>query len=292
MSLLLDFGLFRYASLLRLPSLPAAGRGDLRQLQVEVSDSIHERDKKTTQDGVTRLRVEDLLFEVAHKFLVNRRVDARGYANKVIRALQADPEYRDYVLLVKIYVSLCQINKSAEVDSYKLKVDGAFRIVVPRQFSVATSDYLDLITRRHTFTESNGLIKYDELPLFDLGDGGSNRTSSLYKVRVDPRRPGVESVVRYVEIRNVFRSTSDKYLLFVADAALRVDATPTGVEVRVNQTRVEVCAAFFNDAVSFVPCFTYADSEDAVLLASRHITYHVDGGGQHHVDYGTQRHEA
>jgi hypothetical protein len=180
---------------------------------------------------------------------------------------------------------LCQINKSAEVDSYKLKVDGAFRIVVPRQFSVATSDYLDLITRRHTFTESNGLIKYDELPLFDLGDGRQQPDVQLYKVRVDPRRPGVESVVRYVEIRNVFRSTSDKYLLFVADAALRVDATPTGVEVRVNQTRVEVCAAFFNDAVSFVPCFTYADSEDAVLLASRHITYHVDGGGQHHVDY-------
>ena len=130
---------------------------------------------------------------------------------------------------MKIYVSLCQINKSAEVDSYKLKVDGAFRIVVPRQFSVATSDYLDLITRRHTFTESNGLIKYDELPLFDLGDGRQQPDVQLYKVRVDPRRPGVESVVRYVEIRNVFRSTSDKYLLFVADAALRVDATPTGV---------------------------------------------------------------
>ena len=62
------------ALLLRLPSLPAAGRGD-SALQVEVSDSIHERDKKTTQDGVTRLRVEDLLFEVAHKFLVNRRVE-------------------------------------------------------------------------------------------------------------------------------------------------------------------------------------------------------------------------
>ena len=58
-----------------------------------------------------------------------------------------------------------------------------------------------------------------------------------------------------------------------------------------NQTRVEVCAAFFNDAVSFVPCFTYADSEDAVLLASRHITYHVDGGGQHHVDYYGMKHE-
>ena len=39
---------------------------------------------------------------------------------------------------------------------------------------MATSDYLDLITRGHTFTESNGLIKYDELPLFDLGDGGSS----------------------------------------------------------------------------------------------------------------------
>ena len=102
LSLLLDFGLFRYASLLRLPSLPAAGRGDLRQLQVEVSDSIHERDKKTTQDGVTRLRVEDLLFEVAHKFLVNRRVDARGYANKVIRALHCllytSPSPRDATL--------------------------------------------------------------------------------------------------------------------------------------------------------------------------------------------------
>ena len=77
LSLLLDFGLFRYASLLRLPH--PAGTRRSRQLQVEVSDSIHERDKKTTQDGVTRLRVEDLLFEVAHKFLVNRRVDARGY---------------------------------------------------------------------------------------------------------------------------------------------------------------------------------------------------------------------
>ena len=58
----------------------------------------------------------------------------------------------------------------------------------------------------------------------------------------------MESVVRYVEIRNVFRSTSDKYLLFVADAALRSTRRPRAW-VRVNQTRVEVCAAFFNDAV-------------------------------------------
>jgi len=292
LSLLLDFGLFeRYASALRLPSLPAASRGDTRQLQVEVSDQIHERDKKTSQDGVTRLKVEDLLFECAHKFLVNRRIDQRNRMNTITRALQADPKYRDYVLLVKIYVSLCQINKSAEVDSYKLKVDGAFRIVVPRQFSASTADYLDLITRRHTFTESNGLIKYDELPLFDVSS--QNADVQLYKVRVDPKRPGVESVVRYVEISNVFRCSNDdsKYLLFVSDSALRVDASEDGVSVRVNQTGVELACAFFNDAVSFVPCFTYADSADAVLLASKNVKYHVDGGGQHHVDYYGMKHE-
>ena len=48
--------------------------------------------------------------------------------------LNSDPDYQSYVLLVKIYMSLCNINKSVEVDYYKVKCDGEFRIIIPRTF--------------------------------------------------------------------------------------------------------------------------------------------------------------
>ena len=35
----------------------------------------------------------------------------------------------------QVHVSLCQINKSVEVDYYKLRCNGAYRIIIPRNFS-------------------------------------------------------------------------------------------------------------------------------------------------------------
>ena len=293
LSLMLDFGLFaEHAKLLRLPQLPAVAIANARQLQVEVSNAIQERDKAHAQDGLTRLKVEELLFETGYKFLVNKHANHRARVYETVRALQADPDYRDYVFLVKIYVSLCQINKSAEVDYYKIRVDGAHRIVVPQTFSRATSDYLDAITRAHTFTERGGLVGYDELPLFDLRQ--AQPSVDLHRVRVDPAKGGVESVVRYAEIDNVFRAHDDdnKFLAFVADGALRVDVDQNDrVRVRVNQVGVELACAYFNDAVSFVPCFKYADSDDVLLVSSPHVAFKVDNGGQHHADYYGMKHE-
>jgi hypothetical protein len=59
LSLLLDFGLYEeYSSLLNLPFLTSLKHGnDKRQLQVEVSNLIHEFDKKNTADSVTRIKV-------------------------------------------------------------------------------------------------------------------------------------------------------------------------------------------------------------------------------------------
>ena len=48
--------------------------------------------------------------------------------------LNGDSDYQEYVLLCKIYMSLCQINKSVEVDYYKIRANGVFHIVIPRNF--------------------------------------------------------------------------------------------------------------------------------------------------------------
>lgn len=44
---------------------------------------------------------------------------------------------RRYLLLCKIYISLCNINKSAEVDYYKIRCDNGSRIIIPMKFSKA-----------------------------------------------------------------------------------------------------------------------------------------------------------
>ena len=48
---------------------------------------------------------------------------------------------------------------------------------------------------------------------------------------------------------------------------------------------------YFNEAMSFVPCFKYADSEDVILFASPNIKYLVDNGGQFATDYYGMKHE-
>jgi hypothetical protein len=217
LSLLLDFGLYEeYAGLLNLPFLQSLKSGDKRQLQVEVSNWIHDFDKKNSADSVTRLKVrwvpdfslaarcplpaprcplpaahcslptppgysrcyvccwlphlqvEELLFECSYKFLVNKNFPVQSPQFELIRALNADPAYQQYVLLVKVYMSLCQINKSSEVDYYKVRCNGDYRVIIPSNFSKAISDYLDVVTRQYTFSERGGFLCYDELPLFDL----------------------------------------------------------------------------------------------------------------------------
>ena len=39
-------------------------------------------------------------------------------------------------------MSLCQINKSVEVDYYKVRTNGQFRIVIPANFSKQTGEHL------------------------------------------------------------------------------------------------------------------------------------------------------
>ena len=98
--------------------------------------------------------------------------------------LNSDPDYQSYVLLVKIYMSLCNINKSVEVDYYKVKCDGEFRIIIPRTFSKITSEYLEDVSVRYTFSESEGIMKYDDLPVFDLRP--HQPEIELFRVRFDP----------------------------------------------------------------------------------------------------------
>jgi hypothetical protein len=81
--------------------------------------------------------------------MVNKHFNVRSKEFELIQALSSDPSYHSYVLLVKVYMSLCQINKSVEVDYYKVKVGGEFKVVIPANFSPATGDYLDTTTRRY-----------------------------------------------------------------------------------------------------------------------------------------------
>jgi hypothetical protein len=293
LSLMLDFGLFvQYSTLLHLPFLQALQHGgNTKELQVEISNWIHEFDKKNVSDSVTRLKVEELLFEMSYKFMVNKNFNVKSKEYAIIRELSADPIYHQYVLLCKIYMSLCQINKSAEVDYYKVKCNGEFRIIIPQNFSNSTSDYLDEISKRHTFSEHNGFIEYAEMKLFDVRT--AQPEINLYKVRIDSSST-VQSMVKYVEISNVFGTVDDvsKFLVFIADNALRFDASNNeGVVVTINQIVIEVSTIFFNPAISFVPCFKYADSEDVLLFTSKNVHYLVDNGGQFNPDYYGMKHE-
>lgn len=303
LSLLLDFGLCdEYAHLLNLPFLRSLGGGsdgdvdqgppDKRQLQVEVSNWIHEFDKTNTADSVTRLKVEELIFECSHKFFVNKNLSTRSKAFELLQQLSADPRYQQYVLLCKVYVSLCQITRSAEVDYYKLFCNNDFRIIIPANFSRMTSEYLDEVTQRYSFTERGGFVNYGDLRLFDARE--SQPEIHLYKVRFDSATRH-QSAVKYIEFANVFKSHDDDehFLIFIADNALLVEAGGAhgGARISINRIVVEVATVFFNEAVSFVPCFKYADSEDVILFTSRHIHYLVDKAGQFNENYYGMKHE-
>mmetsp|Transcript_31959 Transcript_31959/g.48617 ORF Transcript_31959/g.48617 Transcript_31959/m.48617 type:complete len:1929 (-) Transcript_31959:223-6009(-) len=292
LSLMLDFGLYKdYGSLLNLPFLNfLKHETDTRELQVEVANRIYEFDKKNDSDFVTRNRVEDLLFETSYKFIVNKHFPVQSRQFRLIQTLNSDPDFQSYVLMVKIYMSLCQINKSSEVDYYKVRCDGEFRIVIPHNFSKATSNYLDEVTQSYTFSEKDDFIIYDDLPIFDLRP--EQPEINLHKVRFDS--PGsVQSMVKYIEISNVFKVIDEveKYLIFIADSVLLVDNSgENGMAIRINKMGVGVATVFFNEAISFIPCFKYAESEDVILFTSRNINYSVSQAGQFCTDYYGMKH--
>ena len=293
LSLMLDFGLYQqYVGLLNVPFLQCLQhQADTQELQVEIANLIYEFDRKNTSDSVTRSRVEELIFEVSYKFMVNKDFRVQSQQFKLIRMLNADPDYQSYVLLCKIYMSLCQINKSVEVDYYKVHCDGEFRIIIPQNFTKRTSNYLDEVTRQYTFAEEEGIMVYDDLHVFDLRP--QQPDINLYKIRFDSATE-VQSMVKYIEISNAFHilGSDERYLVFMADNVLLVDASDGNeMTIRINKIAVEVATVFFNKAISFIPCFKYAESEDVVLFSSRNIHYMIDKGGQFHVDYYGMRHE-
>jgi hypothetical protein len=281
LSLMLDFGLYvQYVKLLNLPSLECLQHStDTKELQVEVANLIYEFDKKNANDHVTRTRVEELIFETSYKFLINKGFSVQSKEFKLIRLLNSDPDYQSYVLLVKIYMSLCQINRSSEVDYYKVHCDGEFRIIIPHNFSLSTNDYLDTVTQHYTFSERDECIWYDDLPVFDLRP--QQPEINLWKVRFDSAID-IQSMVKYIEFHNVFQVVDQKrYLIFIADNVLLVEFSQEDqLSISINKIRVEVATVFFNEAISFIPCFKYAESEDVVIFTSRNIHYNVSQAGQ------------
>ena len=88
---------------------------------LEVSNWISECDKKNQGDlVVTRLRVEELIFEASYKFIINKNVSVHSKTFELIRQLNADPANQQYLLMCKIYVSLCE-TKTAAIRSSSIR---------------------------------------------------------------------------------------------------------------------------------------------------------------------------
>ena len=130
------------------------------------------------------------------------------------------------------------------------------------------------------------------MPIFDMRC--SQPTIDLFKVRLDSAS-AVQSVVKYIEVSNVFRAADaeGRYLMFIADNALvlEVDPASAAVAIRINGIGVKATTSFFNEAISFVPCFQYDDTADVIFFASKNIHYLVDQGGQFCTDYYGMKHE-
>ena len=105
LTLLLDFGLYeRYVELLNLSFLnELQHKSDTRELQVKVANKIHEFDRNNVSNSVTRSKVEELLFEISHKFLVNKNFNVQSHQFKLIRELNSDPDYQCYVLVSLVF---------------------------------------------------------------------------------------------------------------------------------------------------------------------------------------------
>jgi hypothetical protein len=135
-------------------------------------------------------------------------------------------------------------------------------------------------------------MMYDDLPIFDLR-GPEQPEIKLFRIRFDSATE-IQSMVKYMEFTNVFRvlGSGDRYLVFIADNVLLVEVLePSETSIRINKIAVEVATVFFNEAISFIPCFKYSESEDVVLFTSSNIQCLVDKGGQFSSDYYGMKHE-
>jgi len=177
-------------------------------------------------------------------------------------------------------------NRSTEVDYYKVLCNDEHKIIIPASYSKVTADYLEHVTKRYTFSARNGIMYYDDLSVFDLRP--KQPDINLYKIRLDSA-PRLQSMVKYLEISNVFRINHDtgleKYLIFIADNVLVVEVFGNESRIKINKNDIEVATIFFNEAISYIPAFKYEDSEDVVLFTSPNIHYLVDSGGQFSSEY-------
>jgi hypothetical protein len=157
--------------------------------------------------GIQRFLLTSFLFFLIfnHSHLVNKDFNVQSNQFKLIRELNSDPDYQSYVILVKIYMSLCQINKSVEVDYYKVRCNDEFRIIIPNNFSKETGAYLEETTKHYTFSERDGIMTYDGDPVFDLRP--HQPEINLYRVRLDP-----SSKKQVRVIGNEFNFLTNKFL--------------------------------------------------------------------------------
>jgi hypothetical protein len=184
LSLMLDFGLYaEYSQVLNLPKIQSISQNlGIRALQVEISNLINEHDKMN-KDSIQRIKIEELIYEISYKFMINKDFNLQSREFELINQMNSDPAYSKYVVLCKIYISLCQINKSVELDYYKIKCNDDYHIIIPSNFSRKTCDYLDQVTAKYNFYETEGKICHDELQIFDIRE--SQPEIDLFKIRFD-----------------------------------------------------------------------------------------------------------
>lgn len=64
--------------------------------------------------------------------------------------------------------------------------------------------------------------------------------------------------LRYIEIKNAFREAESEkqFVVFIAGNALEVTVSDA-LQISINKIAIEVSTVYFNEAISFVPCFSY-----------------------------------
>ena len=148
--------------------------------------------------------------------------------------------------------------------------NGEFRTVIPANFRKTTGDYLEEVTRQYTFSERDGMICYGDLPLFDVRP--AQPEINLFTIRFDSAT-AVQSMVKYIEIKNAFceAESEEQFVVFIADNALEVSVSD-GLQISINKIAIEVATVYFNEAISFVPCFSYVN---------QFIVFHRESAREH-----------
>lgn len=79
---MLDLNLYdKYGGLLNISYLN--NEQDKKKLQIQISNMINEMDKNN-KESIQRSKIENLINELSHKFLVNAFLDVQQYTFKII----------------------------------------------------------------------------------------------------------------------------------------------------------------------------------------------------------------